>query len=107
MEVTRRPHEELLLIILVIPEKKHVFQSDLGLFRGGKRRRTCAWFLSYFDMYISLFFYRMSIKMFVFSSEAETCCFDANPFIQHILTSLSKFCIEIPIEKLENDGTVS
>ena len=38
-------YEELLLIIVFIPEKNMFFQSNLGLFRPGERRRTCAWFL--------------------------------------------------------------
>ena len=36
------PYEELLLIILVIPEKYRYFQPDLGLFAMGERGRPCA-----------------------------------------------------------------
>ena len=55
-------YEELLLIIVVIPEKNKFFQSDLGLFRPGERRKTCAWFLTYFYMYLSLFFTECRLK---------------------------------------------
>ena len=46
-------YEELLLIILVIPEKCRYFQPGTCLFAMGERGRPCAWFSTYFLSYLT------------------------------------------------------
>ena len=100
--------EELLLIILVIPEKIKFFQSDLGRLRMRGAQRACAWFLTYFYMYLSLFFTECRLKFLSSLAKPKHVAPTQIPsFSIIILASMPKFCIEIPIEKLEKYGTVS